>query len=322
MAPSSLTMQLMDVRCFLLAAELGSVTRAAEALHRAQSAASVSIARLESHLGTQLLERHPGGVRPTAAGEAFVSHAETILNCVERAERELASFRESSSGAIRGQVNVGVAPSLTPLLLSRLLRSVHEDAPELVINPTEALTRDLLDRLATHELDLVLLWLPASLPPELQVQAVGSTSLAVVAGTDHALADRSEVTLAELEDEDWVAFPGANPARQWIEGSCLRAGFAPRVSHEIESLTEVKAFVEAGMGITLLPAGSVAAEVGSGELVALEVASPAPHAIYGYAHNDSRESAAVAEVRRAVETHLSDAGTEAEPVPPSSQLGS
>lgn len=315
MAPSSLMMQLMDIRCFLLAAELGSVTRAAEALHKAQSAASVSIARLEAHLGTPLLERHPGGVRPTAAGEAFIGHAETIMNCVDRAERELAHFRESGGAGVRGQVNVGIAPSLTPLLLTRLLRAVHREAPELAINPTEDLTRGLLDRLATHELDLVLLWLPASLPSELQVQAVGSTSLAVVMSPDHPMADRPEVSLPELAEESWLAFPSANPARQWIDGSCLRAGFAPRIAHEIESLTELKAFVEAGMGVTLLPAGSVAAEVGNGELVALPVTQPAPHAIYGYAHNSTRESAAVAEVRRAVATYLGDAAGDDESVP-------
>jgi len=66
----------------------GSFSGAADALSYSQSAVSQAIATLEGEVGTTLLERDRGGIRPTAAGAALVAHADGILARMEAAEND------------------------------------------------------------------------------------------------------------------------------------------------------------------------------------------------------------------------------------------
>ena len=77
----------------------GSFSEAADALSYSQSAVSQAIATLEGEVGTPLIERGRGGVRPTAAGAALAGHVDGILARMEAAEDELAAIRPAAAGA-------------------------------------------------------------------------------------------------------------------------------------------------------------------------------------------------------------------------------
>ncbi|MCL2734161.1 MAG: LysR family transcriptional regulator, partial [Actinomycetia bacterium] len=72
-------MSLRQMEYFLTVAESGSFTRAADTLHVTQSALSHQLKALERHVGGDLLERMPRGVRLTAMGRAFLPHAERAV---------------------------------------------------------------------------------------------------------------------------------------------------------------------------------------------------------------------------------------------------
>ena len=67
------------VRAFVLVAELGSFTRAAETMGTTQSAVSLKLQRLEHRLDCRLLERTPRYVRLSSQGTAFLNHARELL---------------------------------------------------------------------------------------------------------------------------------------------------------------------------------------------------------------------------------------------------
>src|SRR4051794_41821354 len=79
----------------------GSFSAAADALSYSQSAVSQAIATLEGEVGATLIERDRGGVRPTAAGAALVSHAEGILGRMEAAETEPAAIAGGGARRLR-----------------------------------------------------------------------------------------------------------------------------------------------------------------------------------------------------------------------------
>ena len=89
-------LSLQQLRCFCVAAELGSFTAAAEALGVSQPAVADQIRKLERALGADLFVRAGRGVVPTEAGRAFAVHATHALRSVEDAAGsvdELTSLR-------------------------------------------------------------------------------------------------------------------------------------------------------------------------------------------------------------------------------------
>jgi DNA-binding transcriptional LysR family regulator len=76
---------LAQIRYFVAVAEEGNVGRAAQRLHVAQPPLSRQIRALEDEIGTALFQRTPRGMRLLPSGEAFLGHARTILETVDRA---------------------------------------------------------------------------------------------------------------------------------------------------------------------------------------------------------------------------------------------
>jgi molybdate transport repressor ModE-like protein len=92
---------LTDMRLFLTVVECGSLTQGARTMHLALASVSERIAGMESALGAPLLERNRRGVRATAAGEALVRHARSILGQVEQMRGELRTYATGLKGRVR-----------------------------------------------------------------------------------------------------------------------------------------------------------------------------------------------------------------------------
>ena len=74
-----------NLNTFITVVECGSFTRAAERIHRTQSAVSMQIQRLESAVGKQLFERLGRSIRLTGEGEILFDHARRILGVYREA---------------------------------------------------------------------------------------------------------------------------------------------------------------------------------------------------------------------------------------------
>jgi DNA-binding transcriptional LysR family regulator len=270
-------MELRDLRTFLQVLDSGSITAGATELNLAQSAVSAAVARLEREFGVRLLERRPDGVRPTSAGVDLAGHASALVARSTQAQLDMAAHR----GLSKGQVRLGMLPSIVPVLLTPLLRAVRGEHPGLRVHVEEALMTDLVGRLRSDRLDAVLLWEPSG-ACDLESAPLARLPLLVVAAPDHPLATRRGVDGAELSEDAWIAFPPGGPGHQWIEQAGHAWGFPPRITLELESLAEIKAFVQAGIGITLLPEPVVRLELASGALRQLSLRLQPRPAILGY----------------------------------------
>ncbi|MEM6621714.1 MAG: LysR family transcriptional regulator [Pseudomonadota bacterium] len=106
------------LRAFVQVVESGSLTRAADTLGVATSAVSRRIKELESHLGTQLMQRTTRQLRLTASGEAFLARAQGILQALQEAEAEAGRDAQQLSGPLRIAAPLSFGQShLGPLLL-------------------------------------------------------------------------------------------------------------------------------------------------------------------------------------------------------------
>jgi len=140
-------LELEAVRAFILVAELGSFTLAAETLLTTQSSVSLRIKRLERAVGHRLIERTPRHVRLSAEGSAFLQPARELLNAHNRAA---AVFRNG-----RQRLAVGVSDHVAGPELPRIIANLNEEYPELLIDLRIGSSDDLLRGFDRRELDVV-----------------------------------------------------------------------------------------------------------------------------------------------------------------------
>jgi len=126
------------VRAFVLAADLKSFTRAAEAMDTTQSAISLKLKRMEDTLGRRLLDRTPRLVRLSADGNAFLEPA-----------RALISAHDGATGCFDVQQQrlvVGISHHIVGAELPLLLRRMRSAAPRLVLEIHVSTSADVLDQ--------------------------------------------------------------------------------------------------------------------------------------------------------------------------------
>jgi DNA-binding transcriptional LysR family regulator len=141
------------VLAFVRIAELGSFTRAAEAMRTTQAAVSLKLKRLEERFGCRLIERTPRYVQLSAQGAAFLEHARELLAVHDRA---LAVF----AGA-RQRLTIGISDHVAGPELPALIARMNVQDPQLLIEIRIGSSGDLLQSFDRRELDTVIVRLHA-----------------------------------------------------------------------------------------------------------------------------------------------------------------
>ena len=139
-------------RIFYVVAKNKHMTRASEELHISQPAISQSIKILEDQLGGALFLRSNKGMELTEEGKMFYEYVKGALELITNAENEFTSFKDLS----KGEIKIGCSTTLTKLVLMDVLKEFHKDYPNISINITNGLTKDLINDLKLGKLDLVI----------------------------------------------------------------------------------------------------------------------------------------------------------------------
>lgn len=136
------------VRTFVRIAELGSFTRAAEAMETTQAAVSLKLKRLEARLGFRLVERTPRYVRLSARGGDFLEHARELLEVHDRAL--------SMSSSARQRLTIGISDHVAGPELPALIARINAHDPQLLIEIRIGSSGELLQAFDRRELDTVI----------------------------------------------------------------------------------------------------------------------------------------------------------------------
>ena len=240
------------LRYFVTVAEEGQITRAAEKLHVAQPAVSQAIARLESDLGVELLERHPRGVSLTAAGEAFLARARIAVASADDAVH----YAQMLARAEEQVIELGFVVTPPGLHSPRPLKAFGKGHPEIVIRYRELPFPFTPTRSWLSEVDIAACHRPAA-DPEVWSRLFGREPRVVLAGKGHPLAERSELKVADVLEETFLGFhPATEP--QWAGFWSLddHRGGPPRhvTPDQVANGQEVLASLALGTAITTAPA--------------------------------------------------------------------
>ena len=252
----------------------GSFSAAADALSYTQSAVSQAVATLEAETGATLIERNRKGVRPTAAGEVLLAHADTIFGSIEAAEDALGAVLGARAGRLRMASFPSAGGTLMPLAIARF-RAAH---PEVELSLAEGEPEEIAPRLRAGEFDLALLFEFRGngdrLGSGLRVARLREDPMHAVLPAGHPLAETDPLRLEDLSDEAWIQTSASSPCARHIVRVCQEAGFSPNVAFESDDYATVLGLVAAGVGVALVP--ELALNGARDEVVVRELAPPAP----------------------------------------------
>jgi DNA-binding transcriptional LysR family regulator len=247
-----MTPELRQLRYFVAVAEERNFTRAAARLHIAQQSLSQQIRTLETQLGATLFERSTHGVELTEVGAVLLREARPLLG---QAERVVEDVRRAARGE-PGELRVGFLSSVANHVMPPVVRAFRNRRPEVTLVTEDVTIASLVAGLREGRLDAGL-----SRPPlveDLETEVVLREPVAAVLPEGHPLADRDELTLADLADEPWVLTSRASwpPWHRKYDEDFARAGYRPRVVERGTSPQNLLALVAAAVGVTRLPLSS------------------------------------------------------------------
>jgi DNA-binding transcriptional LysR family regulator len=262
-------LELRHLWYFLAVAEELSFSRAAARVGIAQPPLSQQIQRLEAMLGCALFDRTARRVRLTAAGNLLAGEARRLL--ADAAHTTLL-LRRAARGEV-GTLSVGFWASTLFSPLPAAVRRFRERFPGVTVRMRELYPPHDLDAVRTGAVDVAVLREPE--PADgIAMRVVVSEPFVAAVPADHPLARRRAVTPAMLRDEPFVLFPRevVPGLHAKLLGLCRDAGFDPHVVQEVEAWHTIVSLVEAGIGVSLIPASIQARR--AGDLVYLPLRGP------------------------------------------------
>jgi len=244
-------LELRHLRYFVAVAEELHFGRAARRLGITQPPLSLQIQRLETELGVRLFERTNRRVELTPAGKALLAEGRHVLADFDNATKAAQRAARGETGSL----TVAFAASVMFLSLPRIIRRFRAQFPSVRLELRELPTGSQIVALRNGELDIGFLREP---PPdaELTTETVMREELLLALSKRHALASRKRLRLIDVANEDFVLFPRdlAPGLHAHVLAVCAEAGVHPRIVQTSRELYTTVSLVEAGLGVTIIPA--------------------------------------------------------------------
>src|SRR3984885_13201439 len=140
-----------QLRSFLAIVDTGSFTKAAERVHKTQSAVSMHVRRLEEQLGCALFVKHGRGGRLTDEGERLIEFARRMVQV------EAGAIAALSRKGLRGAVRLGIPDDYAESFLADILAHYNRRHPLVEVSVLCEASSDLALQVAAGALDLALI---------------------------------------------------------------------------------------------------------------------------------------------------------------------
>lgn len=233
---------------FVRAAELRSLTKAAEASHIGLAAASRRMALLEHRFKTTLLERSPRGVELTPAGKSLLAHAKVLLVQLNQMQADMSDHAAGRKGALRVLANTSAMTEHLPGDLA----SFAQGNPDVRLVIEERWSAEIVRLLLASEADIGIV------VEGLQVEGLEtfpyrSDRLAAVMPSDHALAVMADMRYADVLDHDVIALESGSSMMRLLTERAVVAEKTLQLRVQVRSFEAVCRMVQSGLGVGLLP---------------------------------------------------------------------
>jgi len=245
-----MVLDLVKLRTLVVLRDRATMTAAAAALGYTTGAVSQQIAALESQVGQPLVSRSGRNVEFTDAGAVLAQHG-TALLAAERTAREAVAALAHRRTA---QVRIGVFGTAAAILLPPALAELRTHHPGIVVRSVELDVDAAAAEVAGRGVDLAfgVDYPDAPIPrdPDVMLLALRTEDFRLAVSTsDGERPEAAAVSLSEFRDEGWLLPSASTHYGLAMRMACRRAGFEPRVEHEVTDTATTLAMAAAGLGI-------------------------------------------------------------------------
>ena len=258
-------MELYPLTVFLTVVTEKSFSRAAEKLLRTQPAISLAISKLETDLNEKLLDRSGKNLVITDAGHIVLDYARRFENLAGEMSNALAELRDNSAGRLIVGANESSA-----LYLLKYITQYRRRFPKVKVQIRRGLSSKIPSQIIDGDLELGVV----SYDPEderLVSHVIFSDHLAFVVSPQHRFAALSEVPIAELGMETFIAHNVLSPYRAVVVREFQKHKVPLNMDVEMPTVETIRKLVQRNEGVAFLPRMCVEHELQQGTLKEVRV---------------------------------------------------
>src|SRR3989442_3333403 len=258
-------MHIESLKVFSDLIDTRSFSKAATKNFISQSAVSQQIRALEDKFNRRLVERSRGGsVVPTATGMTFYQGCREIIDRWSALTEEMKGL----GNIVSGQVRVATIYSVGIHELSPVLKRFIKTYPQVNVHIEYSRPNKVYEDVINHAIDIGSLAYPAA-RPQIEIIPFGDDPLVLACSPEHELASRRRIDIRNLDGLRFIGFGRDIPTRKAVDKILRERGISVQYVMELDNIETVKRFVEADLGVTIVPRATVENEVRAGTLRAV-----------------------------------------------------
>jgi DNA-binding transcriptional LysR family regulator len=272
-------MDTQNLRAFLLVAETGSFSQAAEKLHLTQPAVSKRVAQLEEQLNISLFDRIGRTISTTEAGEALLPHARAVQLELQAAEQSVRDL----TGEVQGQLRLATSHHIGLHRLPPVLSYFSETFPAVQLDIEFMDSEQAYELTLRGEVELSVVTLAPAPVPHLITRSIWPDPLDFMVQDGHALTRLKQMDLKELSKHPAI-LPGLGTyTGQIVKNLFDQRGLPMQIAIATNYLETIRMMAAVGLGWTVLPRS-----MRDASLVSLPLRDARIERTLGAVHHESR----------------------------------
>ncbi len=238
-------MELGELRSFCTAAELRSISKAAERLGIGQPTVTTHIRKLESELGTMLFDRVRRPIQLTSSGAALSRLATPLVKGID----ELAT--STSAAEAESPVSIASTQDIIPHALLRVVRVFERMYPHTRFRIRSGIVPDVFDMVKAGEVDMGVAPAPPRRPEDFEFVALFAYERVLITPLGHPLLATPLTSLDRIAEWPLILRTEGTHTRAMLEGQFRRKGLRYEILVELDSMDMIKRYVALGMGVSV-----------------------------------------------------------------------
>ena len=262
-------MQIETFKIFCDLVDTGSFSKAAALNNITQSAVSQQIRSLETRFKVTLIERGRRNFSLTPEGQIFLTVSKEILDIYDHLGDRLHELQN----IVAGHLKIATIYSTGLHELPPFLKEYRKQYRDVEVSVEYRRSSEVYSMVLNGEADMGLVSYPAK-KKGILIELFTQDRMVLICHPEHRFSNKKEIRIQELEGEKFIAFEPDLPTRKILDRHLKDHGVTINQTMEFDNIETVKRAVEIENGISIVPLNTVAEEVESGSLIAIEIKDP------------------------------------------------
>ena len=252
-------MNMKQFKYALVLANEKSFSRAAESLGISQPSLSQYLKKIETEVGARLFDRSGSEVRLTDAGRAYIEAGKKILDIEHQMEGHISDINNN----IEGSISVGVSPYRTISIMPEIIKEFSVEYPNFKVILEERTGRELLDGAEHGEYDFCITTAPVDGKIFDSVKIMDEEVVLAAPADKKIKTEKADgkkyptVDIGVLNGEQVITLSESQLMQKMLEDICMQYGISHKTYISCTSIGAQLAMVRAGLGVALVPSGTV-----------------------------------------------------------------